>query len=349
MGMGAFVSAARCLAGAAFAAVLAAGFAGDAFAQVRTLEKVKQRGTVACGINTSLAGFAFPAGPGRWFGINVDYCRALAAAIFDDPEKVTFVPVPLTDMFSRLKAGDYDVLVRNVTWTSSREIEGGVDFGPVTFFDGQGFMVKKSKRVLSAKGLSNVSVCVTGNSTTELNLKDYFRANQLQARFVVQPDWAQTAAAYESGRCDALTADVSGLHGLRATFAAPDDHVILPQVVSKEPLAPAVRQGDDQWLQIIRWTHFAMVTAEDLGISRGTLDEQMKSANPEVRRILGLEGRQGEALSLANDWAARIIRHVGNYGEVFERNLGRASPLRFNRGLNALWSQGGLQYAPPFR
>jgi general L-amino acid transport system substrate-binding protein len=281
--------------------------------------------------------------------MNIDYCRAIAAAIFDDPGKVTYVPVPIADMFTRLKAGDYDVLIRNVSWTSSREIEGAVDFGPVTFFDGQGFMVKKAKRLSAAKGLANVPVCVTGNSTTELNLKDFFRANGLEARLVVMPDWAATVEAYQGSRCDALTTDVSGLHGLRATFDAPDDHVILPEVISKEPLAPVVRQGDDQWLQIIRWTHYAMVTAEDLGISRATIGEQVKSSNPEVRRILGLEGRQGEGLGLTNDWALRIIRHVGNFGETFERNLGRGSPLRFNRGLNALWSQGGLQYAPPFR
>jgi general L-amino acid transport system substrate-binding protein len=328
------------------AAVLAVS---TAHAQQRTLAKVKERGTLACGVNTSLAGFAFPGGGGRWFGMNIDYCRAIAAAIFDDPEKVTYVPVPIADMFSRLKSSDYDVLIRNVTWSSSREIEGAVDFGPVTFFDGQGFMVKKAKRVLAAKGLSGVAVCVSGNSTTELNLKDFFRANQLQAKFVILPDWTATVAAYESNRCDAVTTDVSGLHGLRATFGNPDDHIILPQVISKEPLAPVVRQGDDQWLQIIRWTHFAMVTAEDIGISRATVEEQLKSSSPEVRRILGLEGRQGEGLGLSNDFALRIIRHVGNYGEVFERNLGRSSPLRFNRGLNALWSQGGLQYAPPFR
>jgi general L-amino acid transport system substrate-binding protein len=315
----------------------------------RTLAKVKERGAVACGINTSLPGFAFNTGGDRWIGQNVDFCRAIAAAIFDDPEKVTYRPVQLGEMFDRLKAGDIDVLSRNVTWSSSREIEVGVDFGPVTFYDGQGFMVKKARRVLTAKNLTNVPICVTGNSTTELNLKDYFRVNKLQARFVVKSDWAAAAAAYESGGCDALTSDVSGLHGLRATFPSPDDHVILPQVISKEPLAPAVRQGDDQWLQIVRWTHFAMVTAEDLGIGRGTLDEQMKSTNPEVRRILGLEGQQGQALGLSNDWAVRILRHVGNYGESFDRNLGRASPLRFNRGLNGLWSQGGLQYAPPFR
>jgi general L-amino acid transport system substrate-binding protein len=341
----------RTLAAAALAAAVIAGVAAaPAAAQGGgTLAKVKQRGTVACGINMSLAGFAFPLGNGRWSGMNIDYCRALAAAVFDDPDKVSFVPVSIADMFDKLKAGEFDVLVRNVTWTSSREVESAVSFGPVNFFDGQGFMVKNARRALSARNLTNVPVCVTGGSTTELNLKDYFRVNALQARFVVLPDWEQTTSAYASGKCDAITTDVSGLHALRATFDAPDEHTILPQVISKEPLAPVVRQGDDQWLQIIRWTHFAMVTAEDLGISRATLDEQMKSTNPEVRRILGVEGKQGEILGLTNEWARRIIRHVGNYGDSFERNLGRASPLRFNRGLNALWSQGGLQYAPPFR
>jgi general L-amino acid transport system substrate-binding protein len=336
-------------AGALWVAAIGLGAATAPAAAQGTLAKVKERGSVVCGINNSLAGFAFPLGGDRWSGFNVDFCRALAAAVFDDPGKVSLQPVTIADMLPKLRAGDFDVLIRNVTWTSSREVEGAVTFGPVTFYDGQGFMVKKARRALSARNLANVPTCVVGGSTTELNLKDYFRANGLQARFVIQPDWTQTAAAYEGNKCDAITTDVSGLHALRATLSNPDDHVILPQVISKEPLAPVVRQGDDQWLQIVRWAHFAMVTAEDLGISRVTLDEQMKSASPEVRRILGLEGRAGEALGLSNDWAQRIIRHVGNYGESFERNLGRGSPLRFNRGLNALWSQGGLQYAPPFR
>jgi general L-amino acid transport system substrate-binding protein len=314
-----------------------------------TLAQTKARGAVTCGVNNSLAGFAFPAGPDRFTGLNADFCRALAAAIFDDPDKVRYVPVPIAAMFDRLAARDYDVLVRNVTWTSSREVEGQVSFGPVTFYDGQGFMVKKARRVISAKNLAGVTVCVVSGSTTELNLRDYLKANKIDARLVVQPDWALTASAYEGNKCDAITTDVSGLHALRATFGNADDHVILPQVISKEPLAPVVRQDDNQWLQIIRWTHFAMITAEDLEIGRGTLDERLRSTAPEVRRLLGLEGRQGEMLGLSNDFAQRIIRHVGNYGESFERNLGRGSPLRFNRGLNALWSQGGLQYAPPFR
>ncbi len=338
------------LAAMSAAALLWPGFAAaQTVAQGGTLAKAKARGAVACGINQSLPGFAFPVGSGRFAGLNVDFCRALAAAIFDDPEKIELKPVAMADMLQKLKDGDYDVLVRNVTWTSSREVEGAVSYGPVTFFDGQGFMVKKGRRAPSAKNLSNVPVCVTGGSTNELNLKDYFRVNAMQAKFVVLADWAQTSAAYEAGKCDAVTSDVSGLHALRATFGNADDHVILPQVISKEPLAPVVRQGDEQWLQVIRWVHFAMVTAEEFGISRATLDEQAKSASPEVRRLLGLEGRQGELLGLSNDWALRIIRHVGNYGESYERHLGRGSPLRFNRGLNALWSQGGLQYAPPFR
>jgi general L-amino acid transport system substrate-binding protein len=328
------------------AAALLAG--APAAAQQPTLAAVKARGEILCGVNMSLAGFAFPAG-GRWSGVNIDFCRALAAAVFDDPEKVAYRPVAIADMLAGLKAGQFDVLVRNVTWTSSREVEGQVAFGPVTFYDGQGFMVKRARRIAAARNLAGVPICVVGGSTTELNLKDYFRVNGVQANLVVTADWSQTAAAYESGRCDALTADISGLHALRATLPAIDDHVVLPQVISKEPLAPVVRQGDDQWLQIIRWTHFAMVTAEDLGIGRSTLDEALKSPSPEIRRLLGLEGRQGEMLGLGPDFALRILRHVGNYGESFDRNLGRASPLRFNRGLNALWSQGGLQYAPPFR
>jgi general L-amino acid transport system substrate-binding protein len=337
----------KTLMAAAAATVL---WAGAVAAQAATtLDRVKARGSIACGINQSLPGFSFPVSPGRFLGVNADFCRALAAAVFDDPEKVTYVPVPIADMFSRLKSGDYDVLARNVTWTSSREVEGEVSFGPVTFYDGQGFMVKRARRIATTKDLAGVALCVVSGSTTELNLRDYLRANRIEARLVVQPDWQQTAAAYEGGRCDAITTDISGLHALRATFGNIEEHQILPQVISKEPLAPVVRQDDMRWLQIIRWTHYAMVTAEDLDISRATLDEKLKSNAPEVRRLLGLEGKQGEMLGLSNDFARRIIRHVGNYGESFERHLGRGSPLRFNRGLNALWSQGGLQYAPPFR
>jgi general L-amino acid transport system substrate-binding protein len=340
-----------CLAAIGVSAAMVAISSGPLAAQTggTTLEKVKARGSVACGVNVSLAGFAFPAGSARFVGVNADFCRAVAAAVFNDPEKVTFVPVPIPEMFQRLKGGDYDLLVRNVTWTSSREVEGQVYFGPVTFYDGQGFMVKKVRRVLSARNLGSVPICVTQGSTTELNLKDYLRVNRIEAQLVLEADWAKAAASYEAGRCDAITTDVSGLHALRATLGDTDDHIILPQVISKEPLAPVMRPDDIQWHQIVRWTHFAMVTAEDLDISRANVDERLKSPTPEIRRLLGLEGRQGEMLGLTNDFALRIIRHVGNYGDSFERNLGRGSPLRFNRGLNALWSQGGLQYAPPFR
>lgn len=336
----------RMILAAAGAAVISAT---PVLAQSATLDKVRARGSVTCGVNQSLPGFAFPAAQGKFLGINADFCRALAAAIFDDPDKVTYVPVPIADMMTRLRSGDYDILVRNVTWTSSREVEGEVSFGPVTFYDGQGLMVKRARRIMATKDLAGVPLCVASGSTTELNLKDFLRVNRIEARLVIQPDWPQTAAAYESGKCDAITTDISGLHALRATFGSSDDHQILPQVISKEPLAPVVRQDDTRWLQIVRWTHYAMVTAEDLEISRTTLPEKVKSTAPEVRRLLGLEGKQGEMLGLSNDFAQRIIRHVGNYGESFERNLGRGSPLRFNRGLNALWSQGGLQYAPPFR
>jgi general L-amino acid transport system substrate-binding protein len=339
----------RRLAWLTFAAAILGASGAVAQTPGSTLERTKARGSVACGVNNSLPGFAFPAGSGRFTGVNADFCRAIAAAIFDDPEKVTFVPVAIADMFQRLGARDYDVLVRNVTWTSSREVEGQVAFGPVTFYDGQGFMVKKARRVISAKNLGGVSICVVAGSTTELNLRDYLTSNRIEARLVVQPDWAQTVVGYEGNRCDAITTDISGLHALKATFGNADDHIILPQVISKEPLAPVMRQDDNQWHQIIRWVHYAMITAEDLEISRSTLAERLKSTSPEVRRLLGLEGRQGEMLGLSNDFTQRILRHVGNYGESFERNLGRGSPLRFNRGLNALWSQGGLQYAPPFR
>ncbi len=328
---------------AAFLGIAAAG------ANAQTLNTVKQRGILNCGSNGTLAGFGLPDSQGRWTGLDVDFCRALAAAIFNDPNKVKFVPLTARDRFTALQSGDVDVLARNTTWTSSRDTSLGLNFTGVNYYDGQGFMVRKSLKVNSALELGDASVCVQQGTTTELNLADYFRANKMKLKSVTFATADEALKAYDTGRCDAYTTDASGLAGERLRLANPNDHIVLPEIISKEPLGPVVRHGDDQWFDIVKWTHFAMVTAEELGITKANVDDHLKSTEPDVRRLLGTEGKHGEALGLTNDWAYRIIKHVGNYGEVFERNVGQGSPLKINRGLNALWTKGGLQYAPPIR
>ncbi|MGL4634623.1 MAG: amino acid ABC transporter substrate-binding protein [Beijerinckiaceae bacterium] len=336
-------------------AVLCAGFALTTLAPVQaqnrlpTLEAVKQRGQIVCGANTGLPGFSVPDKQGNWSGLDVDFCRAIAAAIFNDPTKTRFIPTSSVNRFASLQSGEVDVLSRNVTWTSSRDTSLGFNFGPVTYYDGQGFMVKKSLNAKSARDLSGATVCVNQGSTTELNLADYFRTNNMQLKVVSYPTGEESVKAYEAGRCDSFTTDVSGLYAERLKLANVADHVILPEIISKEPLAPAVRHGDDQWFDIVKWVQYAMVTAEELGVTKANVDEQLKSTNPDVRRLLGVEGKHGEALGLTNDWAYRIIKHVGNYGENFEKNVGQGSELKISRGINQLWTKGGLQYAPPIR
>ena len=330
---------------------LFSGCISPLIAQTRlpTLEVVKQRGLVVCGANVGLPGFSVPDQQGNWSGMDVDFCRAIASAIFNDPTKVKFIPTSSVTRFATLQSSEVDVLSRNVTWTSSRDTALGFNFGAVTYYDGQGFMVRKSSGTKSARDLSGATVCVNQGSTTELNLADYFRSNAMQLKVVSFPSGEESVKAYEAGRCDSFTTDVSGLYAERLKMANVGDHVILPEIISKEPLAPAVRHGDDQWYDIVKWVHFAMITAEELGVTKANVDEQLKSTNPDIRRLLGTEGKHGEALGLANDWAYRIIKHVGNYGENFERNIGANSQLKITRGLNALWSKGGLQYAPPIR
>ena len=324
---------------------------GIAQAQTRapTLEAIKQRGMLVCGANTGLPGFSLPDKQGNWSGMDVDFCRAIAAAIFNDATKVRFIPTSSVTRFATLQSGEVDVLSRNVTWTSSRDTALGFNFGPVTYYDGQGFMVKKSLAAKSALDLSGATVCVNQGSTTELNLADYFRSNKMQLKVVSFPTGEESVKAYEAGRCDSFTTDVSGLYAERLKMANVNDHVILPEIISKEPLAPAVRHGDDQWLDIVKWVHFARITAEELGVTKANVDEQLKSTNPDIRRLLGVEGKHGEAMGLTNDWAYRMIKQNGNYGENFERNVGAASELKISRGLNNLWTNGGLQYAPPIR
>ncbi|MFE1602018.1 amino acid ABC transporter substrate-binding protein [Methylobacterium sp. ID0610] len=323
--------------------------AGAAQAQA-TLASIKQKGFIACGSNPGLAGFGVPDAQGRWTGLDVEFCRALAAAIFNDVTKVRYIPLSAKDRFTALQSGEVDVLSRNTTWTMSRDTSLGLDFPAVNFYDGQGFMVKKKLGVTSAKQLDGASICTQQGTTTELNLADYFRANKLKYEVVAFATSDETFKAYDSGRCDAFTTDASGLYAERLRAATPDDNIVLPEVISKEPLGPAVRHGDSQWADIVRWTHYAMLNAEEAGITQANVDQMLKSSdNPDVKRILGTEGKFGEGIGLTNDWSYRIIKLVGNYGEVFERNVGQGSPLKIQRGVNALWSKGGLQYGPPIR
>lgn len=334
----------------AFAAALAtaSGFAGSAV-EAQTLAAVQQRGVLNCGANGNLAGFGLPDAQGNWTGFDVDYCRALAAAIFNDPTKVKFIPLTAKDRFTALQSGEADVLVRNTTWTSSRDTTSGLNFTGINYYDGQGFMVRKSLKVNSALELSDAAVCVQQGTTHELNVGDYFRANNMKLKTVTFATSDEAVKAYDSGRCDAYTSDSSALYSERLRTAKPDDHVVLPDIISKEPLGPVVRHGDDQWFDIVRWANFMLINAEELGVSKANVDAQLKSDNPEIRRMLGVEGKHGEGFGLPNDFVVRMIKAVGNYGEIFERNLGQGSPLKITRGLNALWTKGGLQYAPPVR
>jgi general L-amino acid transport system substrate-binding protein len=330
------------LAGAAFS--VAAGFSADA----GTLDQVKTRGQLICGSNPGLAGFGLPDDQGIYKGLDVDECRAIAAAIFNDSNKVKFLPINAKDRPTILAGGEIDVLIRNTTWTLSRQT-GGMFFTGINFYDGQGFMVRKKLGVDSALKLDGASVCVQQGTTTELNLADYFRANNMKLDAISYATDDEATKAYDEGRCDAYTTDASGLYSERLKMSNPDDHIVLPEIISKEPLGPSVRRDDIQWFQIVQWTHNALITAEELGVAQANVDEKLKSDNPAIRRLLGVEGSYGEGLGLTNDWAYRIIKHVGNYGEIFERNVGMGSPIKIARGLNALWNKGGLQYAPPIR
>ena len=317
-------------------------------ADAATLDQVQKRGKLVCGVHPGLPGFGLQDNA-QWVGFDVDFCRALAAAIFNDPTKIDFVPLTAKDRFTALQSGEVDILSRNTTWTLSREAGQGFQFGAITYFDGQAFMTRKKLNVASALELSGASICVIQGTTTEMNLSDYFRANNMKFEPVTYAYADEAVAAYQEGRCDAFTTDMSGLYAERAKLKAPDEHTVLPEVISKEPLGPAVRQGDDAWFNIVKWTHFAMINAEEMGITSKNVDDKAKSEAPDMRRLLGAEGNFGEALGLSRDWAYRIVKHVGNYGEVFDRNLGDGSKLKIKRGVNALWSKGGVQYAPPVR
>lgn len=327
---------------------VAAGFSIQA-ASAQTLKTIKDRGMVSCGVTQGLAGFSLPDEKGNWIGLDVDICRAIAAAVFNDPSKVKFVPLSAKDRFTALQSGEVDVLSRTTTWTLSRDTSLGANFAGVTYYDGQGFMVRKSLKVNSALELNSASVCVATGTTTELNLADYFKGNNMKYEVIAFATADDTIKAYESGRCDVFTTDQSGLYAERLKLANPADHVVLPEIISKEPLGPMVRHGDDQWFDIVKWSLYAMVTAEELGITQKNVDEKAKSDNPELKRVLGSDGNLGEQLGLTKDWVVRIVKAVGNYGESFDRNVGTGSKLGIARGLNQLWNKGGLQYAPPIR
>lgn len=324
------------------------GFAWSAVSSP-TLAAVKARGSLVCGVNEGLPGFSNVDDRGVWTGFDVDFCRAIAAAIFGDPKKVTLVPLTADARFQALRDGKIDVLARNSTWTMGRETEFGLTFVGATYYDGQGFMVPRSLRVNSALQLDGAKVCVQSGTTTIDNLADFFSTNSMALQEVISSSTDESIKNYDAGLCSALTSDLSQLYALRLRLAKPRDQVILPDVISKEPLGPVVRNNDLRWISVVRWVYFAMINAEELGVSSQTIDQALRSQKPEVKRLVGTTGDFGEEIGLTNAWATNIIRYVGNYGEVFERNLGARTPLAIPRGLNQLWNEGGIQYAPPIR
>ncbi|MHB8772173.1 MAG: amino acid ABC transporter substrate-binding protein [Syntrophales bacterium] len=315
----------------------------------QTLDNVKAKGFVQVGVNGDLFGFGKPDEKGVWRGLDVDTGRAIAAAVFGDAAKIKFIPLTAVQRFTALQSGEIDVLCRNATQTLGRETELGLDFVQINYYDGQGFLVPKKLKLKNAKQLDGATVCVLPGTTTELNVADYFRMNKMKMKPVVIESAAELAKAFFAGRCDVLTSDASQLAGARATAPKPDDYVVLPDIISKEPLAPAVRHGDNQWRDIVNFSVLAMIEAEDLGITSKNVDEMLKNNNPAVQRFLGVTPGNGKALGLDEKWAYRIVKQVGNYGEIFERSVGRNTPLKLERGLNALWKNGGLMYSPPFR
>jgi general L-amino acid transport system substrate-binding protein len=318
-----------------------------------TLDTVKERGAVRCGVSGESAGFSAPSDSGEWRGLDVDYCRAVAAAVFGDGSKVQFVALTSKERFAALQAGEIDVLSRTATWTLSRDTSLALNFVGALYYDGQGFMVNSAKLpdVKSAKDLAGATVCTNTGTTTELNMADYFKANGIAYQPLVFEKIEEVRLAYEGGRCDAYTTDQAALYAARAGFANPGEHTILPEVISREPLSPAVRQGDDQWFDIAKWTLFGLLNAEMMGVTKAKVEAMKASENPEIKRMLGQypDSKLGADLGVSEDWVANIVAAVGNYGEMFERNLGSESQMKISRGLNRLWSDGGLHYAPPIR
>ncbi|SDB25939.1 general L-amino acid transport system substrate-binding protein [Desulfonatronum thiosulfatophilum] len=329
--------------------VALATFLWSGAASADVLENIKSKGFISCGVAGKVPGFSAPDEKGVWRGLDVDYCRALASAVFNDPEKVRFVPLTTSERFTAVQTGEVDVLSRNTTWTFQRDVEQGIDFSGIIFFDGQGFMVNKNLGVSSAKELNDASICIQIGTTTEMNVSDYFATHGMTYKPVVFESADEATVIYDSGRCDVYTTDASGLAARRTTLSNPDDHIILPEIISKEPLGPSVRQGDPRWSKIARWTLFALINAEELGVNSQNVDQMLESPNPNIKRLLGQEGNFGEQFGLTNAWAYQIIKHVGNYGEIFDRNVGPNTALKLNRVQNDLWTRGGLLYAPPIR
>ena len=318
-------------------------------AMADTLADIKKKGFIQCGVAPSTPGFALPDASNNWSGLDVEYCKALAAAVFNDVNAVRYTPLTSTERFAALANGEVDVLSRTTTWTMGRDTSLGITFTGVTYYDGQGFMVRKADGITSASQLSGATICIEKGTTTELNAADYFASHNLEYKPVVFEAEDETVKAFEDGRCDVFTTDSSALAGERALFANPDDCIILPEIISKEPLGPVVRQGDPIWFNISRWTYYALLDAEELGVTSKNVDEMLGSDNPEIKRLLGVEGDFGTPMGLDKDWAYRIVKLVGNYAEIFDKTVGPNTPLKLARGLNALWKDGGIQYAPPIR
>lgn len=328
---------------AALTAFIGAAHAGP------TLDAVNEKGFIQCGVSQGLPGFSNPDDQGNWTGLDVDLCKAVAAAVFGDAEKVKFTPLSAKERFTALQSGEVDVLSRNTTWTITRDTALGLNFAGVNYYDGQGFMIKKDMGVSSALELGGAAVCTNTGTTTELNVADYFRANDMEYEVVAFEKADEVVAAYDAGRCDVYTTDQSGLYAQRIKLEDPDAHIVLPEVISKEPLGPVVRHGDDQWLDIVKWSLNCMINAEEMGVSSANIDGTAESGDPAIKRLIGTEGDAGKNLGLPAEWCKNIIASVGNYGESFERNVGENTPLKISRGLNGLWNKGGIMYAPPIR
>ncbi len=315
----------------------------------KTLDVIKQRGTVSCGVTQGVVGFSAPDDKGRWVGFDVDYCRALAVAIFGDGEKVTFKGLTSKERFTALQSGEVDLLSRTTTWTLTRDSSLGLSFAGTMFYDGQSFLVRKSMNIKSGKDLKGATVCTNAGTTSELNLADYFRTHKLDYKPLVFEKNDEVVAAYDAGRCDSWSTDASSLWAERLRMKNPDEHTVLTELISKEPLGPVVRQGDSQFFTLAKWVYFALLNAEELGVTQANVDQMAASTNPEIKRLLGKEGDFGKGLGVENDWVVKMVKSLGNYGEMYERNLGMGSKLKIERGLNKLWNAGGLQYAPPIR
>lgn len=329
--------------------LLAVGFGYVASASAGTLDKVKEKGGLTCGATQGVVGFSFPDENNQWKGFDVDFCRAVSAAIFNDPNKVKFIPLSAKERFTALQSGEIDLLSRITTNTMSRDTTLGLNFVDVMYYDGQGLMVRKALGVKDGKELSGATVCTDTGTTTELNLTDFFKANKLEYKPVVFEKVDEQVAAYDAGRCDVLSTDISSLQAYRDKFKNPDEHTVLPNVISKEPLAPVVRQGDDQWQDLVQWTRNCLINAEELGVTSKNIAEMKKSTNPSVKRLLGIEGQFGKSIGLDENWCANAIEKVGNYGEIYNNNLGPDAAISIDRGLNNLWNNGGILYAAPIR